>query len=130
MAALIAARRNDVSELVTVAAPLDHAGWTALHKVTPLTASLSVLPVREKLFCLPQQHFAGAEDTVVPPGLLQDFLRAYPEDAPAELIILPGVDHRVRMVIDLARVRTASLRGRSVDGQDNDRGFPDRSRSK
>lgn len=109
MAALIAARRDDVSELMTVAAPLDHAAWTALHGVTPLTQSLSVLSVREKLFRLPQVHIAGAEDRVVPPGLLQDFLRAYPADAPAELIILPGIDHRMRTTIDLARIGTTVL---------------------
>lgn len=109
MAALITASRSDVSKLVTVAAPLDHGAWTTLHKVTPLTASLSVLSVREKLFEIPQSHLVGAEDKVVPPILLQDFLRAYPKGAPAELIVLPGADHRMRMAIDLARVGVTGL---------------------
>lgn len=130
MAALIAARRHDVAELITVAAPLDHAGWTRLHRVSPLTGSLSVVAVKERLFRLPQVHVAGEDDKVVPPALLRTFLQDYPADAPAELLILPGIDHRMRTAIDLAHIRTASLRGRSVDGRDNDRGFPDRSRPK
>lgn len=128
MAALIAARRDDASELMTVAAPLDHAAWTTLHRVSPLMQSLSVLSVRKKLFRLPQVHIAGAEDKVVPPALLQGFLRAYPADAPAELIILPGIDHRMRTAIDLARIRTASLREQPVDDRDSDLEFPDRTR--
>ena len=130
MAALVAARRNDVSALLTVAAPLDHAAWTRLHGVSPLVASLNPVLVRERLFRLPQVHLAGAEDKVVPPSLLQDFLRTYPADAPAELLILPGIDHRMRTVIDLARIRTASLRGQSADGRESGRALPGRSRPK
>lgn len=130
MAALVAARRDDASALLTVASPLDHAAWTRLHGVSPLTASLNPVLLRERLFRLPQVHLAGAEDKVVPPSLLQDFLRAYPADAPAELRILPGIDHRMRTAIDLAKVRTASLRGQSADGRDSGRALPDRSRPK
>src|SRR5690606_20500543 len=53
MAALIAARRNDVGALLTVASPLDHAAWTRLHGVSPLSASLNPVSVKEKLFRLP-----------------------------------------------------------------------------
>lgn len=130
MAALVAARRDDVSALLTVASPLDHAAWTRLHGVSPLAASLNPVLVRERLFRLPQVHLAGAEDKVVPPSLLQDFLRAYPAEAPAELLILPGIDHRMRTAIDLARVRTASLRGQSADGRDSGRALPGHSRPK
>ncbi|WP_188420376.1 alpha/beta hydrolase [Oxalicibacterium solurbis] len=130
MAALVAAWRDDVSTLLTVASPLDHAAWTRLHGVSPLAASLNPVLVRERLFRLPQVHLAGAEDKVVPLSLLQDFLRAYPANAPAELLILPGIDHRMRTAIDLAKVRTASLRGQSTDGRDSGRVLPDRSRPK
>jgi len=39
-AALIAARRDDISRLITVAGNLDHDKWTQLHTITPLTHSL------------------------------------------------------------------------------------------
>ncbi|MFC7299849.1 alpha/beta hydrolase family protein [Herminiimonas aquatilis] len=118
MASLIAARRNDVALLVTVAAPLDHAAWTVYHQVSPLTGSLDVLSVREKLMRLPQMHVTGADDQVVPTLLLKDFLRVYPNDAPAELVTLPGVDHRMRPVIDISRIRSSRLLSQSIDDLD------------
>jgi len=118
MAALLAARRNDVALLMTVAAPLDHAAWTAYHKVTPLNASLSVVAVQQELSRLPQLHVVGADDTVVPPFLLQDFLRRYPVAAPAELVTLPGIDHRMRTPVDLSRIRSSRALLPSVDGRD------------
>lgn len=118
MAALIAARRDDVAMLITIAAPLDHAAWTAHHGVAPLTGSLTVLSVRERLMHLPQVHVTGAEDKVVPTGLLQDFLRVYPADAPAELVTLPRIDHRMRTAIDISRIRSSRLLSQSIDGLD------------
>lgn len=118
LAALIAARRDDVALLITVAAPLDHAAWTAQHGVSPLTGSLTALSVREKLMRVPQVHVTGADDKVVPTGLLQDFLRAYPKDAPAELVSLPGVDHRMRTAIDISRIRSSRLLLPSIDDRD------------
>lgn len=118
MAALIAARRNDVVMLITVASPLDHAAWTAHHGVTPLTDSLDVLTVREKLMRLPQVHVTGADDKVVPTILMQNFLLAYPTYAPAELITLPGIDHRMQTAIDISRIRSSRLLSQSIDDQD------------
>lgn len=116
MAALVAARRDDVALLMTVASPLDHAAWTTYHKVTPLSASLSVVAVQQKLARLPQLHVVGADDKVVPPFLMQDFLRRYPSDTPAELVTLPGIDHRMRTPIDLNRIRSSRSLLPSIDG--------------
>jgi len=116
MAALVAARRDDVALLMTVASPLDHAAWTTHHKVTPLHASLSVVAVQQELARLPQLHVVGADDKVVPPFLMQDFLRRYPSDTPAELVTLPGIDHRMRTPIDLNRIRSSRSLLPSIDG--------------
>jgi pimeloyl-ACP methyl ester carboxylesterase len=130
MAALIAARRDDVAALLTVGAPLDHAAWTAFHHVTPLSGSLSVVAVRQRLFGLPQIHIVGADDKIVPPALMQDFLRAYPSGAPVQMMVLPGVDHRMRAAIDLAAIRSSRLPLPSVDGPHTGPVVPDRSQSK
>ena len=42
VAALVAARRDDVDWLVTVAGLLDHQKWTAMHELTPLRAATAV----------------------------------------------------------------------------------------
>lgn len=74
MAALLAARRTDVEELVTVAAPLALGEWTAAHGLTPLEpapdplAEQTALPVRAV-------HFTGGRDAVVPPAIVEAFVR-------------------------------------------------------
>lgn len=118
MAALIASRRKDVRMLITVASPLDHVAWTTHHGVSPLTDSLDVLSVREKLMRLPQIHVMGADDQVVPTILMQNFLRPYPANAPAELVTLPGIDHRMRTEIDISRIRSSRLLSQSIDDRD------------
>jgi pimeloyl-ACP methyl ester carboxylesterase len=115
MAALLAERRADVAGLITVAAPLDNAAWTAYHGVSPLSASLDASEHKSRLFRLPQLHIVGAEDKVVPPLLTQSFLRDYPPTAPVQLLILPGVDHHVDTAIDLACIRSSSWRAPTVD---------------
>lgn len=105
MAALLAARRSDVLMLITVASPLDHRAWTAMHGVSTLGGSLDVRDIRERLFGLPQLHLAGAKDATVPPSLLQEFLQPYPSGSPTHLIVLPGLDHRMQEAIDLASVK-------------------------
>lgn len=93
LAALLAERRSDVAWLVTVAADLDLAAWTRLHKVDPLSGSLDPADAADRLTGVPQVHFVGAEDRVVPPGIVAGFLSRLPADAPARLVTMPGFDH-------------------------------------
>ncbi|MFN3521648.1 MAG: hypothetical protein ACK4YQ_05325 [Phenylobacterium sp.] len=66
MAVLVAARRDDVAGLVTLAAPLDLGGWTARQGLTGLADSLDPagLPPMPQI---PQAHVFGSFDTTVPP---------------------------------------------------------------
>ncbi len=66
-AALLAARRSDIDLLVTVAAPLDTAAWTAHHGVSPLSGSRNPADVAPALAGLRQIHLMGADDETVPP---------------------------------------------------------------
>lgn len=69
IAALVAARRTDLAGLVTIAAPLDLAAWTAWHHISPLTDGLD--PGRLPPLSMPQLHLLGAADPVVPPKLAE-----------------------------------------------------------
>lgn len=72
LAALLAARRSDVVQVLTVAAPLDLAAWVAHHDLSPLTESLD--PMRQAAGRLPDAvHFVGDGDRVVPPAIAQGF---------------------------------------------------------
>jgi len=74
VAALVAARRTDVTVLRTVAANLDHAAWTRHHGVTPLHASLDAADVAGALAGVPQIHFVGAEDRIVPRAVVESYV--------------------------------------------------------
>jgi len=68
IAALLAARRDDVAGLVTIAAPLDLAAWTAWHGASPLPGEGD--PARlDAPLRTPQLHLLGRYDTVVPPAV-------------------------------------------------------------
>lgn len=93
-AALIAARRSDVTFLVTAASPLDHGTWTRLKKFSPLDRSLDAIDEVPGLAKIPQVHFAGAEDTVVPFAVIKRFaehVRA--QGGRAEIVTVSDTDH-------------------------------------
>ena len=94
MAALVAARRNDVAQLITVAGNLDQAAWTDEHRLLPLTGSLNPADYADKLGALPQLHLVGGRDWIVGAGVARAFQARFPADRRPELKIFPDYDHR------------------------------------
>ncbi|KAA5605954.1 alpha/beta hydrolase [Roseospira marina] len=89
IAARLAAVRDDVAALVTVAGVLDPAAWARHHGVSPLPPLDAATVAR--LATVPQVHWIGARDTVVPPALARAVLARIPgAPAPREV---PGFDH-------------------------------------
>ncbi len=76
VAALLAAQRTDILSLRTVAGNLDYGTFTTLHDVSPLSKSLDPVSVAPQLARLPQHHFIGGHDDVVPPAIYQAWARA------------------------------------------------------
>lgn len=74
IAALLAARRSDVTRLITVAAPLRVQAWTTHHRVTPLTASLDPDTLTSLPATLQAVHFFGAEDKVTPRVVMEPWI--------------------------------------------------------
>ena len=74
LACLLAARRSDVSSLITVAALLDTAWWTEKHLPAGLENSLnlSLNPIdgAAHFSDLPQIHMSGRRDRLVPPQMV------------------------------------------------------------
>jgi dienelactone hydrolase len=94
VAALLAARRSDVGRLITVAGNLDPQAWTAHHRVSPLAGSLSPLDSLEALARVPQLHFAGGRDDVVPPALVEGYAQRFAPAQRPRVELEPGFDHR------------------------------------
>lgn len=77
IAALLAMRRNDVEGLITIAAPLALSEWARVQNLTLLSGSLDPLLQPPVVGMKSAVHFAGADDTVVPPDIVARFVRTH-----------------------------------------------------
>lgn len=93
IAALVAARRNDVVRLVTVAGNLDHRAWTSMHHVPPLENSLNPADEWRSLIAVPQRHYVGERDEVVSRSVADSYVSRFPLDGRPAVIAVPGFDH-------------------------------------
>lgn len=94
LAALITARRVDVASLVTVASPLDHATWTRLGGYSPLSGSLDPMRSATATAGVPQRHFVGEDDELVPIAAIRPFVeRVRASGGDARLTVVPDEDH-------------------------------------
>lgn len=92
IAALLAARRQDVRSLRTVAGNLDVAYVNALHQVTPMPQARNAIEVASTLSALPQIHFSGTEDSTVPLSVARRFQQATGERC-VQVVEVAGMDH-------------------------------------
>ena len=92
LAVLIAARRNDVASLRTVAGNLDHAEVNRLHHVSAMPGSLNAIDVAPQVASIAQIHFSGSDDAVVPPLIAQRFVAATGGRC-AQTHVVPGMNH-------------------------------------
>lgn len=93
VAALLAAQRNDVTKLITVAANLNHKAWTDFHHISPLIGSLNPIDYHEKLATIEQVHFVGGNDEIIPPFLMESFVAALPSATKTELSVMNNQGH-------------------------------------
>lgn len=92
LAALLAARRDDVAAFATLAAPVDVDAWVRHHAISPVTGSLDASALA-RLARVRQIHLAGAEDWQVPPHLIDAYLRRLPDRAQARATSVAGQNH-------------------------------------
>lgn len=93
LAALLAAKRNDVVSLRTVAGNLDPEAVNRYHNVSPLNGSLNPMDAAVKLKGLPQRHFVGSKDAVVPPFIAQSFMKRAGDQDGGKITIVEGASH-------------------------------------
>jgi pimeloyl-ACP methyl ester carboxylesterase len=93
LATLLAERRRDVAWLVTVAANLDLAEWVRLEGIEPLSSSIDPADDAAVITRLPQVHFVGEHDRVVPPTVAKAFVQRLSAANTSRVIVEPGFDH-------------------------------------
>lgn len=92
VAALVAARRNDVAMLITVAGNLDHALWTKTHSVTALSGSLNAADYGSALQHIPQQHYVGGSDDNVDTSIARSYASTFQSRLPS-ITVVAGYTH-------------------------------------
>lgn len=114
---LLAATREDIAQVQTLAGNLSPRRWAERLELAPLRGSLEPLDFAEHLRALPQRHLAGGEDQVVPASLLEAYAaRLDPADC-LELQRLAGVDHHAGWLERWRHWRDRPIECRTTRGQ-------------
>ena len=88
IATILSAKREDIKTLVTYAGNLNTNKWTTLHKITPLTDSLNPVDFTQNLQNLPQTHYVGIQDTIIPLEIFQSYRLKFTNSNNIKLILL------------------------------------------
>jgi hypothetical protein len=93
IAVLLAAGRDDIASIRSVAGNLDHVVLMKLHNVSPLTHSLNPADYAQAIAHIPQYHFVGGNDKVVPVAVAKSFIRKSNNSPCVHLREIAGAEH-------------------------------------
>lgn len=65
----------NVKKVITIAGNLDHLAWTQYHNLPPLDESMNLESYRKQFAKIPQIHYVGSNDEVMPPILVREFIK-------------------------------------------------------
>lgn len=77
VAGLVASAKTGlkVKKIITVAGNLDHNSWTEFHHLEPLNESMSLSDYKENFMKIPQHHYVGGKDKVIPYHITEQFIQ-------------------------------------------------------
>jgi hypothetical protein len=75
VAVLLAARRHDIASLRTIAGNLDSEYVNHYHQVDAMLESLNPIDVTNQVNDIPQLHFVGLQDKVIPKAVANRFIK-------------------------------------------------------
>ncbi|XXF08748.1 alpha/beta hydrolase [Pseudomonas sp. D2-3] len=110
LALLLAAQRDDVASVQTLAGNLSPRQWARMQHLSPLDGSLEPLEYRQRLAQIPQRHLTGAADTVVPAAVVHHYLGELGAAPCVETVSLAGVTHHAGWETAWAQWRQAPLK--------------------
>lgn len=111
IALLLAARRDDVVAVQTIAGNLSPRAWARLQGYTGLDQSLDPTDFAERLSRIPQRHLIAAGDKVVPRASQDAYLARLALTAPVQVVQYQG-DHWKGMSKAWSHWQGSSLQGR------------------
>lgn len=75
IAGLIASTKDlNVKEVITIAGNLNHKAWTSYHHLPPVSESMDLADYADKFALIPQTHYVGEKDKVIPPIITLEFV--------------------------------------------------------
>ncbi len=93
VAILLAASRNDIHSIRTIAGNLDHEKVSEIHHVSPLTGSLNPADVSEQINYIPQSHFTGEDDRIVTSEVSKSYLHNAKDTHCIQVLELENTTH-------------------------------------
>ncbi|MFA5270802.1 MAG: alpha/beta hydrolase [Candidatus Omnitrophota bacterium] len=93
IAVLAAAQRKDVVSLRTIAGNLDSDAVNKHHNVSILSGSLNPIDVAQELKKIPQRHFVGANDKVVPGFIAESFVKRMDDKDFKRITVVKSATH-------------------------------------
>ncbi|WP_122581047.1 alpha/beta hydrolase [Pseudomonas viridiflava] len=93
LALLLAAQRDDVTQVQTLAGNISPRLWAHTQHLTPLAGSLDPLDYPRRLAGIPQRHFSGTLDEVVPTALAQAYRERLRSGVCNRVVVVEGVSH-------------------------------------
>jgi hypothetical protein len=90
VATLLAMERDDVTELITISAPLALSEWVTVNKLTPLDGSRNPMNLPQFPVMLSATHFSGGRDDVVPSSIVKHFVDTHG----GRLVVMNEYDHQ------------------------------------
>lgn len=93
LALLLAAQREDVTQVQTLAGNLSPRLWAEMKGLSPLGGSLDPLDYRDRLASIPQRHLVGDADDIVPASLATTYLMRLHPYACSQVVISLATHH-------------------------------------
>jgi hypothetical protein len=93
IAVLVSSLRADVLFLRTIAGNLDHASLNRHHKVSPLSGSLNAIEVAPEISHIPQVHYVGGKDKIVPSFIAKKFVLNLNCKKCGKVVVVPEATH-------------------------------------
>lgn len=94
----MAASRQDVESVQTISGNIDPEAWVKHHKISGLNVHSRTQSASNELQRVPQRHFAGTEDKVIPEKLIQSVLNEW--EARCATVVAVDTDHHEWSMLD------------------------------
>jgi len=106
IAVILAAQRQDIASLRTVAGNLDTVTTASINKVIAPTQSYNPVDYASQLTAKPQRHFIGKLDQVEPPAVYNSFAQAMGPTTCNSVSLIDNADHEHGWVEQWNTLRT------------------------